>query len=184
MAEFLRAVLVFPTALFTFLLLIVLAYWLSIVAGLLDLDDGDAAWLGLGGVPAGVTVSLLIALAWLFSLIGGQLAGGALLLVVLFAAVGLAWLATRALLIPLRPVFAPAPQPTRTDFVGQRCVIRTGEVTNDFGQAEVVATDGSSAVVQVRTTGADRLVRGQKALIFDYDADGEFFWVMAHESEL
>ncbi|HEX4818129.1 MAG TPA: hypothetical protein VFV66_35765 [Nonomuraea sp.] len=64
------------------------------------------------------------------------------------------------------------------------CVIRTGTATRDFGQAEVTAADGSSAVVHVRTTGQDRLARGDKALIFEYDADGEFFWVMPYESEL
>ncbi|MFD2356791.1 hypothetical protein ACFSTC_57330 [Nonomuraea ferruginea] len=62
-------------------------------------------------------------------------------------------------------------------------MIRTGRATPDFGQAEVTAADGSSAVVQVRTTGQDRLTRGQTALIFEYDADGEFFWVMPYESE-
>jgi hypothetical protein len=73
--------------------------------------------------------------------------------------------------------------PSRGDFVGRMCVIRTGLASHDFGQAEVTAADGSSAVVQVRTTGQDRLARGDNALIFEYDADGEFFWVMPYESE-
>jgi hypothetical protein len=46
-----------------------------------------------------------------------------------------------------------------------------------FGQAEVTAQDGSSAIIQVRQTGEHALTFGKRALIFDYDTDGEFFWV-------
>ncbi|MGW0806093.1 hypothetical protein [Nonomuraea sp. NPDC002799] len=163
--------------------MVVTGYWLAVVTGLFELED-DAAWLGLGGAPAGVTLSLLIALAWLLCLVGGVVVGGGLLVVVPFAALGGAWLAVRGLLIALRRLFPGGHRHSRGDFVGQMCVIRTGTATPGFGQAEVTAADGSSAVVQVRTTGQDRLMRGDNALIFEYDKDGEFFWVMPYESEL
>jgi hypothetical protein len=51
-------------------------------------------------------------------------------------------------------------------------------VTHDFGQAEVHAPDGSSAIVQVRQAGDDDLTAGTVALLFAHDADGEFFWVV------
>ncbi|MFI7707288.1 hypothetical protein [Nonomuraea sp. NPDC049480] len=183
MAEFIHTALSFPTVLFSFLLVVVVGYWLVVVTGLFELDD-DAPWLGFGGVPAGITLSLLIALAWLLSLIGSQLVSGGPLIVVPFAAAGGAWLVTRGLLVPLRRLFPEGNTASRGEFVGQMCVIRTGTATHDFGQAEVTAADGSSAVVQVRTTGQDRLARGDKALIFEYDANGEFFWVMPYEREL
>ena len=63
------------------------------------------------------------------------------------------------------------------DFVGSVCVIRTGRVSQTFGQAEVTAADGSSAIIQVRQTGTDTFKSGTAALIYEYDADGEFFWV-------
>jgi type 1 fimbria pilin len=135
-------------------------------------------------VPAGVALSLLIALAWLLSLIGGQVLPSGVMIAVPFAALAGAWLAVRALLTPLRRVFPDGGHHSRGDLVGQKCVIRTGEANADFGQAEVTAADGSSAIVQVRTTGQDRLTRGDKALIFEYDKDGEFFWVMPYESEI
>jgi hypothetical protein len=181
MTEFLHVTLSFPTVIFSFLLVVVAGYWAVVISGLFDFDDGEAPWLGLGGVPAGIALSLLIALSWLLTLIGSQLTGGALY--VPFLALGGAWLATRGLLVPLRRLFPNARQTSRGDFVGRMCVVRTGEVSADFGQAEVTAEDGSSAVVQVRTTGQDRLVRGDNALIFEYDANGEFFWVMPYESE-
>lgn len=183
MAEFIHTALSFPTVVFSFLLVVVVGYWLVVVTGLFELDD-DAPWLGFGGVPAGITLSLLIALAWLLSLIGSQLVSGGPLIAVPFAAAGGAWLVTRGLLVPLRRLFPQGNTASRGEFVGQMCVIRTGAATHDFGQAEVTAADGSSAVVQVRTTGQDRLARGDKALIFEYDANGEFFWVMPYEREL
>lgn len=183
MTDFFTIALSFPTVIFSFLLVVVAAYWLVVITGLFELED-DATWLGLGGVPAGITLSLLIAFAWLLCLIGSVVvASGGLLIAVPFAAAAGAWFAVRGLVVPLRRLFPEGDRHSRGDFVGQMCVIRTGTATPDFGQAEVTAADGSSAVVQVRTTGQDRLARGQNALIFDYDKDGEFFWVMPYESE-
>jgi hypothetical protein len=182
LSEFVQVALSFPTVVFSFLLIVVVGYWVVVITGLFDLE-GDAPWLGFGGVPAGITISLLVALAWLLTLVGSQFATGMLLWAVPVAALVVAWLVTRALLVPLRKLVPDGPQPSRGDFIGQMCVIRTGRATPDFGQAEVTAADGSSAVVQVRTTGQDELTRGQTALIFEYDADGEFFWVMPYESE-
>ncbi|MEV0593441.1 hypothetical protein [Nonomuraea cavernae] len=173
----------FPTVIFSFLLVVVVAYWVVVIAGLLDLDEPDATWLGLGGVPAGITISLLVALAWLLSLIGSQLVSGPALTVVPVVAAAGAWVCVRAALTTLRRLVPEPRTHSRGDFVGQMCVIRTGQATSDFGQAEVTAPDGSSAVVQVRTTGTDNLARGDDALIFEYDADGEFFWVMPYEKE-
>jgi len=182
MTDFIHISLSFPTVIFTFLLVVVIAYWLAVITGLFELED-DAAWLGFGGVPAGVALSIFVALAWLLCLIGATVTSGGLLVAVPFAALAVAWLAIRTLLKPLRALFPQGETRSRSDFVGQMCVIRTGTATPDFGQAEVTAADGSSAVVQVRTTGADRLSRGEHALIFDYDKDGEFFLVMPYESE-
>ncbi|MEU6194299.1 hypothetical protein [Streptomyces sp. NPDC047061] len=141
--------------------------------------------LGLGGVPITVAVSLVVAFAW-FSALSGRVAlgsghGGVLLPVALAGG----WAGARLLAWPLgRLMPAPAPPPSRRDFVGLGCVIRTGRVGPDFGQAEVRAADGSSAVVQVRQSLDDAagpggaLRTGASALIYDYDDAGEYFWVM------
>jgi hypothetical protein len=105
----------------------------------------------------------------------------------------LAWLGTRLAVLPLRRVFQDQVAASLRDFVGLPCVIRTGRVGPDFGQAEVTAPDGSSAIVQVRQpamdvpvagTAADGtgLTAGSTALIFDFDPDGRFFWVMPHDA--
>jgi hypothetical protein len=78
----------------------------------------------------------------------------------------------------VRRLFAFQPPHSRLDFVGRTCVIRTGRVSSDFGQAEVSASDGSTAIIQVRQTGHDEFRPGSVALIYEYDASGEFFWVV------
>ncbi|WP_329311179.1 hypothetical protein [Streptomyces sp. NBC_01262] len=211
MRAFGDAALGYPTALFSFALLVVIGYWGTVLLGGLDVDalhgghgghggegvdagtsahDGGFAGflsgLGLGGIPATVTLSLLIAVAWFVSLVGAVLTDGALLgTAVLICALLSAWAATGLVLRPLRRLIPRERPPSRTDFVGRVCVIRTGRVGPDFGQAEVTADDGSTAVVQVRATYRDeQLTSGSSALIFDYDADGEFFRVTPYDAAL
>ncbi len=213
MGDFFDAVIRFPTVLFSVLLIATVAFWLLVVLSGLgaDIFDGDVdvsdgaesampagfagfmASIGLGGVPVSVPLSLLIAVGWFVSLAANALIDGlaatgpvaaALGVAVLVVALVCGWLVTRVLVAPLRRLFPEENVPTRRDFVGRTCVIRTGRVGRDFGQAEVTAADGSSAIVQVRQTGEDPLRAGSTALIFEYDADGEFFWVMPYDAEL
>ncbi|MFE9425723.1 hypothetical protein ACFYNO_22455 [Kitasatospora sp. NPDC006697] len=208
MRGFLGAVTGYPTAVFTFALVVVVGYWVLVLVGGAHLHGargghggghhghggggrhghgGFQRGLGLGGVPITVAVSLVVAFAWFTALVlrtrvghggadwgllpAGALAGG--------------WVGARLLVVPLRRLLPePVPPPSRRDFVGLGCVIRTGRVGPDFGQAEVRAADGSAAVVQVRQSAEDAgaagaaLKSGSAALIYEYDAEGEFFWVM------
>ncbi|ALG07052.1 hypothetical protein [Kibdelosporangium phytohabitans] len=194
MAEFFQATLAFPAVLFTFLLIVCVGYWLLTLLGAIDVDEdaGDLLGaLGFGGVPLTIALTLTIVLGWFLSLVGTVLLAGlgtgariALGTLVLLVALVLALLVTRLLVTPLRSVFHSGPAASRADFIGRTCVVRTSTVTVDFGQAEVHAEDGSSAVVQVRQTGRDDLRAGQAALIYDYDTDGEFFWVAPVETHL
>lgn len=213
MSDFLAAAFTFPTLLFSALLIAVAVFWLLVLFSGVGADflDGDVevgdgadaagvtgfagfmAAIGLGGVPASVPLSLVVAVGWFASLSGKALTGGLALagplavvadVALLVAALLCGWLVTRVLVRPLRRLLPPEDVPTRRDFVGRTCVIRTGRVSRDFGQAEVTAPDGSSAIVQVRQTGDEPFRAGSTALIFEYDADGEFFWVMPYHAEL
>ena len=203
MGGFLRAVTGFPTVLFSFALAVVVAYWVVVLAGGAHVHGGHAGHgghhghggrhshgglqkvLGLGGMPITVAVSLVVAFAWFGALTGQVVLGGRHGGALLPAALAVGWSGARVLAWPLRRLMpAPAPPPSRRDFVGRGCVIRTGRVGPDFGQAEVRAADGSSALVQVRQSldeaaGPGSVLRaGASALIYDYDAEGEFFRVM------
>lgn len=210
MGDFLGAVTAFPTVVFTFALVVVAVYWLLVLLGGAHFHGargghhghghgnghgqghggrhghgGLQKVLGLGGVPITVAVSLVVAFAWFGALSGRVVFGSGHGGVLLAAALVGGWAGARVLAWPLRRLMpAPAPPPSRRDFVGLGCVIRTGRVGPDFGQAEVHAADGSSAVVQVRQSLDDAagpggvLRAGASALIYDYDDAGEYFWVM------
>ncbi|MCW4355881.1 hypothetical protein ONR57_21485 [Hoyosella sp. YIM 151337] len=201
MSGLLDAAFSFPAVIFTFAFFVVVAYWLLVLVGGAGLDvlDGDAdtdaapGWqqgLGLGGVPVTIALSFFVIIAWLASIVGGVLlmdsavSGAGLvaaLIGVLVFALCIAMVGTRVLIAPLKRVFHQVPAQSRADFVGKICVVRTSSVGPDFGQAEVTSPDGSSAIVQVRQTAEHAqetpLRAGSSALIYDYDADGEFFWV-------
>jgi hypothetical protein len=202
-ARFFDAALTFPAALFTFLLVVTVGYWAVVLLTLADPDPFDVtdvdggtsegtgvvsmlAAAGLGGAPATVVLTVLVAFAWFFSLAGTALVDGVrgpaalrvgLLVAVLPVALGAAWVGTRSMLVPVRRLLPERPAPSRLDFVGRPCVVRTGEVGLDFGQAEVTAADGSTAIIQVRLAGPAPLGAGWTALIYDYDADAETFWI-------
>ncbi|WP_158846998.1 hypothetical protein [Saccharothrix deserti] len=181
MGQFFAAALGFPVVVLSVLLVVVIAYWLLVAFGAADADWVE---LDIGGVPATVGISLLIAISWFACLAGTVLFEPSTTPVdaaVLAGALAVGLVLTRLLMTPVKRLFPADPPASRLDFVGRPCVIRTGRVTQTFGQAEVTAADGSSAVVQVRQPGQDPLTAGTTALIFDYDADGEFFWVAALE---
>ncbi|WP_053684831.1 hypothetical protein [Streptomyces sp. WM4235] len=194
MEEFIAAAFGFPAVVFTFALGVVVAYWLLVLLGAaehdtLDTDSGSAA-LGTAGVPFSVSVSMFTAFAWFTALAGTVYLdraglGGGTAVPVLLAALIVARVATRICVAPLRGFFQPdEPPPSRQDFIGLVCVIRTGRVDDRFGQAEVAAADGSTAIVQVRQTGDDPLSHGSAGLLYAYDEPGEFFWVAPYDSAL
>ncbi|MEU4444242.1 hypothetical protein AB0K14_18290 [Actinosynnema sp. NPDC050801] len=175
--QFFAAALGFPVAVLSVLLVVVVAYWLLVAFGAADADWVE---LDIGGAPATIGVSLLVAFSWFACLAGVVLVEPRSALVgtaVLAGALAVGLVLTRLVMTPLKRLFPADPAASRLDFVGRTCVIRTGRVTQTFGQAEVTAADGSSAVVQVRQAGQDPLSAGTTALIFDYDVHGEFFWV-------
>jgi len=187
MGEFVDAALSFPAVIFSFLLAVVVLYWLLVLIGTLDVEIGDldlGDGLGLGGVPVTISASVLIVVAWFITLAGTVPISGLASVPRTLLGVGLVvaalvagTIAARFVALPLRRLYISGGEASRNDFVGRECVIRTGTVTGEFGQAEVTAADGSSAIIQVRQTGEHTLAHGTRALIFDYDTDGEFFWV-------
>ncbi|HET6855612.1 MAG TPA: hypothetical protein VFH94_00750 [Streptomyces sp.] len=197
MGEFLHAATTFPTVLFTSALVIVVCYWLLVLLGAAEHDsfetDVDADALHLGGVPVSVFASLLIVSAWFLSLTGSVLlartgsSDGLLYLlgtVLLGASLLAAWRVARALMRPLAKLFPDEPGPSRQDFIGLTCTIRTGWVDAGFGQAEVAARDGSTALVQVRQNDGALLALGSTGLLYAYDDTGEFFWVAPFDAAL
>lgn len=199
MREFLDAALSFPAMLFSAALVVVIAFWLLVLVGAADHHsfdaDLDTDLAGIGGVPVTVSVSVMVAVGWFTALTGSVLlhrgdttgpARAALACGVLAGALLVAWAVVRLLVRHFRRFFADQPPPSRQDFLGRVCTIRTGSVGTDFGQAEVAAADGSTAIVQVRQLEpADTtLMAGSPGLLYAYDDAGEFFWVSPYDRAL
>lgn len=169
MTEFVAAALAFPTVLFSLLVLVVLAYWLTVALVGMDFDAPV--------LP--ISISMFVVVTWFAALVGTVLTPeGKLRYVVLAGALLVGALLTKILSIPVRNWTKPEKPASRNDFVGRTAIVKTTRVTENYGQAEVTADDGGTAVVQVRAAQSTELKAGQTALIFDYDAEGEFFWVV------
>ncbi|WP_329209293.1 hypothetical protein OG257_20015 [Streptomyces sp. NBC_00683] len=200
MAEILSAALAFPAVVLDAALVVVICFWLLVLVGATATDsfdsdlDADAA--GIGGVPVAVSASLAVVIAWFTGLTGSVLvqrsgvtgtARSLLHVAVLAGALLIAWGVVRMLVRHLRRYFRAEPPPSRRDFLGQVCTIRTGSVSTGFGQAEVSAADGSTAIVRVRqpvpSSGPGEVLgAGSTGLLHAYDAEGEFFWVSAYDA--
>ncbi|MDT0306354.1 hypothetical protein RM780_05185 [Streptomyces sp. DSM 44917] len=199
LGDFAETALSFPAAVLTFPLAVVLLYWIfSVVFGVGASVGEDAApggeggafagalaLAGLGGVPPALPVSLVIAVGWFVAMAGTELLDpGWPRVATLPVALLAGWAGAAALVRPLRRAFAAERGIYHEDFVGRVCVIRTGRVTDRFGQAEVTADDGGTSVVQVRAEGpeAAELGAGRRALIFGYEPEGQYFWVAPYDS--
>ena len=155
-----------------------------------DLGDGHGgpqgimAALRLRSAPATVVLSLIILWSWIFAVLGVQgieellpaestLTTLARIAVVLLAPV-LALFPTSVLVRPLAKIFTPHQAAKHESLVGKVCTIRTGTVTDRFGEA-FVEDGGAGLVVRVRVDGAEKLARGEQALLVGYDETrGEF----------
>ncbi|MEU8981991.1 hypothetical protein ACFVXW_01920 [Streptomyces sp. NPDC058251] len=201
MGAFVAAATGFPTILFTSALVVVVLFWLLVALGAADAHGfgihahahPHADGWGLGGVPVTLAFSLFTAIGWILSLSAtvllaplghSGLVRAGVSVAVLTGALFLASRATRLLVRPLHGLFPDEPGPSRLDFVGLTCTIRTGRVDGGFGQAEVRSADGSAAVVQVRQTGTEALTSGSTGLLYAYDETGEFFWVAPYDAAL
>ncbi|MET7487609.1 hypothetical protein [Streptomyces sp. NPDC005538] len=199
MGAFVTAAIGFPAVVFTAALVVVVLYWLLVALGAADAHGhghahlhsrahADVRWLG--GVPVTLAFSLFVAVGWLISFCASVLLvpsgpiGVLVGVVVLLGTVYVSWRTTKVLVRPLHRLFPDEAGPSRLDFVGLTCTIRTGRVDQTFGQAEVRAADGSAAVVQVRQNDTGALTHGSTGLLYAFDETGEFFWVAPYDSAL
>ncbi|MCC3763899.1 YqiJ family protein [Glycomyces sp. TRM65418] len=206
MSDFLDIALSFPPVVFSFGLILVVLYWLTVVVGALDvdivdvggdaeLDAGGGFWsaFGFGAVPFTVVLSLWITLGWIVTVLGASWIRGSDLFIppaasgtaVLVAGIGVGMLGAKLLTGPLAKLFEDAPATAHADLVGKVCVVRTGTVTLDSGQAEITDEEGQLLLINVRRSphepdGIDDALfaRHSKVVVFDYDEADRVFLVV------
>ncbi|WP_026928495.1 hypothetical protein [Glycomyces tenuis] len=208
MTEFLEVALSFPAIVFSFGLIAVFLYWIVVILGALDVDvvpfgadvdaeveTGGSFWsaFGFGEVPFTVVLSLWITLGWIVTVLGTTWVRSADMVVpaavsgvaMLVAGIGVGMLGAKLLSGPLSKIFADAPATAHRDLIGKVCVVRTGTVTTDTGQAELAEEDGTIHLINVRRSvhepdGIDDELfsRHSKLVIFDYDESAKVFLVV------
>lgn len=156
-----------------------------------DVHAGIIASLKLRSAPATVVLSILLLFTWVLVMLGMEVTEALVPagVTLTFAKIGLFILAPVIALLPtslaVRPfarVFTPAKATTHDALVGKLCTIRTGTVTDRFGEA-TLEDGGAGVVVRVRVESGEKLGRGDQAVIVGYDAERQEFTVAPMEDE-
>jgi hypothetical protein len=145
--------------------------------------SGILASLKLRSAPATVVLSVLVLFSWLFSVLAMQGAaallpgGGLLLRLAVFVLAPIVALPFTSLVVrPLARVFVAHPVAAKQDLVGKIATVRTGTVTDRFGEA-LLEDGGAGLVVRVRVESGDILKRGDQVVILGYDDERQDFTV-------
>jgi hypothetical protein len=185
-----KLILSFPTVIFSFLLAVCLLWWLaSIVLGGIDVDvDGDASGglgdqLGFAAMPLPLALSLLALGGWVTTALLQQTLGASddgyrlalgVAIGVLIAAIAVGVAIVKLLSRPIGKLFATESAPTRKATVGSFCKIRTLDVNERFGNAEVITGPTRGSLISVRAK-EGRFTRGDTAQVIDYDEASNTF---------
>lgn len=145
--------------------------------------SGILASLKLRSAPATVVLSVLVLFSWLFSVLGMQRAavwfpeGGSLVRFAVFVLAPLLALPFTSLVVrPLARVFVAHPVAANLQLVGKVATVRTGTVTDRFGEA-TLEDGGAGLVVRVRVETGEVLKRGAQVVILGYDDERQEFTV-------
>ena len=172
MSAFLDAALSLPTVVFTGVLGFFLFYALLTIVGALDiewldgvLDVDDTGWDA--GVPLAVVVGVSSVFAWLTSFAAMKFLPETALVKI---GVGLGAAVIGALVggrvcRPFRTFFNVAEGPRRAEIVGKVCTIRSMQVSDGAGTAEI-----GDFIAEVRCFRPNELTVGSKAIVYEYDS--------------
>lgn len=165
-----------------------------------DLDvDADApspgilhtlmAAIGLGTVPVTIIGSIVTLASWflcfaavyyLGPVLGTSVFAGLAVVAVSFV---LSLPITTVFTHPLKGVFKTHTHTGGQTLVGKLCKVTSGSVTDTFGQAEV-DDGGAGLLVSIRCETEGALKRGSRALIIDYDAEQDVYFVEPYDNLL
>jgi len=209
MEQFLTNIISFPVVVYSFLMTIVIFYWLLALIGAVDIElfdvdidfdmdvetDLDApglggvagimSKLGLTGVPVTVVISILVAFSWLICYLLTSLvlpvipwdwATSVLGLVALLGSFLLAIPATAMLVNPMKSLFVNYDAVQKSSLIGRECLVRTGKVTDTFGQAEL--EDGEAGMLlDVRADAAYGIKKGDVVILVSYHEEDDSYQV-------
>ena len=197
----------FPGVVPTFVIGVMLAFWLLAILGMLDFETFGPDWLGGGDLeldtdaegnsipdvlvalgldrlPFSIVISAIAFFWWLFTMFAHQWLSGWIPLPWWLSG-GLILIFTGLLAIPvaarslrpLRPVFAVHSGTTSVDLVGRRCKVLTLRVDEKFGQIRVELPQGTTFTLKAWARTPNDLGKGSAALVLSYDEDSDRYEV-------
>lgn len=141
------------------------------------------------GVPVVITLTLIFLFGWLICyylvhLTLGSVQNGILrfLLGIPIFALSLisgAWLTTFAMK-PFRALFNKATIQPHKHILGQRAIVRTSRVDNQFGEANL-DDGGAGLILKIRSTGDDTFTKGDRVVIFERLNDDNIYRVISEK---
>ena len=189
---------------FSILLLIVLFYWLTVIAGLLDTDfmdveldvDGDVelslgesllAFINVGDVPLMIIISILSIFLWSFSIVSNEVfhvsSSFVLGSVSLIGNLILSVLLTKYCTRPLVKVFRKLNKEAKPiDMLGKVCTLILPATQNQLGQAEVL-DNHNTILVHVKAWKDETITKGERALIIEKDTTNQFYLIEKYMEE-
>ncbi len=196
---------------FTLLLILVLMYWVSVIVGVLDLSaldldadihvdkgnnvevDIQAGWAGVvlaffnvGSVPFMILVSFAALFLWVGSILGNYYLGGPVWVSLLLFVPNLlgSLLLTKLVTSPLKWIFREEPNEVERNqqVIGRTCTVLLPANDQKIGQAEVAIQRGAPLLLTVKTTTGNKLARGEKALIIDYDKNAHTYLIEPYDA--
>jgi len=198
----LATLLTFPVNIASFVLAILLLYWLVVLLGLLDIDGipdlGDSeGFIGITGIPIVISLSLWSIYSWLLlmpvtyyfiiplNIFWLQIVLGLISLIIGFYLGG--WLSFRTLkpwqkhLSALTGIHDGGI--SGLALRGKICIITTSRVDKNFGQASY-DDKGAGLLLNVQAETPNFLKKGSRALIIDYNQTHNTYEIVADPTEI
>lgn len=204
MTPFYQNVTSFPTVVFSFFLLISVAFWLVAILGVVDIDvldlpevdgvDGNSIngaallvkW-GLNGVPFVVVISIVSLVGWAFSFYAVLLIAPSSFIgvihwvidsVIFISSLILAVVISSQIIRPIRGLFNKMSHDTQQQVIGQIAIVRTARVDENFGEA-VFNDGGAGLILKVRSFGSDKFKRNDRVVLIEYLEDVNAYRVIS-----
>lgn len=202
---FMTKISLYPTFIFTGLVMFVTLYWLVSLLGMADMDvvdigdTGDVGDMsstgflsglllkfGLYGVPLIIILTLISLIGWLLSyfytsLLHQYFSSGLLYWVfgtgalVLVLVIAM-WL-TGLIIAPIRKNIASIPKRNAISNIGKIAIVRTLSVTDTHGEAEL-HDGGAGLILKIRPdNNIDSLKQGDQVLLVDYNNEANVYKV-------
>ena len=137
----------------------------------------------LRAVPMTVSLSLIMLCGWVYcalmALYIPDVASATMLLTIAIIVVAfvLAILTTSLLVRPFDGKLETQEAVNRSHFIGTTCKVKTGSVSDSFGQANLKDDAGVDLLIQVRCDHQNAMKRGDEALIVSFDRNRSVYVV-------